>query len=48
LGITFRQKREMAFMDDCNDYCHLNIVSKLRLVDRQQPPSSPVVIEAKA
>jgi biopolymer transport protein ExbB/TolQ len=48
LGITFRQKREMAFMDDCNDYCHSNIVSKLRLVDRQQPSSSPAATEDKS
>jgi biopolymer transport protein ExbB/TolQ len=37
LVITFQQKREMAFLDECNDYCHSHIVSKLRLVDRQCP-----------
>jgi biopolymer transport protein ExbB/TolQ len=40
LAITFQQKREMAFLDECNDYCHSHIVSKLRLVDRQ--PSTAV------
>jgi biopolymer transport protein ExbB/TolQ len=40
LVITFQQKREMAFLDECNDYCHSHIVSKLRLADRQPPPSS--------
>jgi biopolymer transport protein ExbB/TolQ len=39
LGITFQQKREMAFLDECNDYCHSNIVSKLRLIDRQPSPA---------
>jgi biopolymer transport protein ExbB/TolQ len=41
LCITFMQKREMAFLDECNDYCHSNIVSKLRLIDRQPTPSDP-------
>jgi biopolymer transport protein ExbB/TolQ len=44
LGITFQQKREMAFLDECNDYCHLHIVSKLRLVDRQ--PAMPSIVPA--
>ena len=35
LAITFQQKREMAFLDDCNDYCHSHIVAKLRLSTRQ-------------
>ncbi len=48
LGITFRQKREMAFLDECNDYCHSNIVSKLRLVDDQPPLSSPIALESKS
>ncbi|HTI99926.1 MAG TPA: MotA/TolQ/ExbB proton channel family protein [Dongiaceae bacterium] len=34
LWITFTQKREMAFLDECNDYCHSHVVSKLRLIDR--------------
>jgi hypothetical protein len=42
LVITFQQKREMSFLDECNDYCHSHIVSKLRLVARQpQAPSAP-------
>jgi biopolymer transport protein ExbB/TolQ len=48
LGITFQQKREMAFLDECNDYCHSHIVSKLRLVDRQQSASPPVATEIKS
>jgi len=31
LAITFQQKREMTFLDECNDYCHSHIVAKLRL-----------------
>jgi hypothetical protein len=41
LGITFQQKNEMAFLDECNDYCHANIVSKLRLLERPPAPASP-------
>jgi hypothetical protein len=46
LGITFQQKREMAFLDDCNDYCHSHIISKLRLSNRQQQQPSPSTAEA--
>jgi biopolymer transport protein ExbB/TolQ len=45
MGITFAQKREMAFLDQCNDYCHSYIVSKLRLIDNQQPPDLSAVEE---
>lgn len=31
LWITFQQKHEMAFLDECNDYCHSHVVSKLRI-----------------
>jgi MotA/TolQ/ExbB proton channel family len=48
LGITFQQKREMAFLDECNDYCHLHIVSKLRVADRQQPAPAASIGEAKS
>ena len=48
LVITFQQKREMAFLDDCNDYCHSHIVSKLRLADRQPPPPAPISTLVKA
>jgi hypothetical protein len=40
LGITFQQKREMNFLDECNDYCHSHIVSKLRLADRRELASA--------
>ena len=48
LVITFHQKQEMAFLDECNDYCHLHIVSKLRLSERQHPAPAPAEVEAKA
>ena len=48
LVITFQQKREMAFLDECNDYCHSHIVSKLRLVNRQQAPAAATTSEAKS
>jgi biopolymer transport protein ExbB/TolQ len=48
LGITFQQKREMAFLDECNDYCHLHLVSKLRITDRQPVPAIPASAEAKS
>jgi len=38
LWITFQQKREMSFLDECNDYCHSHVVSKLRLIDRATAP----------
>ena len=47
LVITFQQKREMAFLDECNDYCHSHIVSKLRLVQQQPLPTGPSAPEAK-
>ncbi len=37
LLVSFQQKREMTFLDECNDYCHSHLVSKLRLIDRKQP-----------
>jgi len=48
LVITFQQKREMAFLDECNDYCHSHIVTKLRLADRKQPSSASIATETKS
>jgi hypothetical protein len=47
LWITFQQKREMTFLDECNDYCHSHVVAKLRLIDRQQPAVAPTAPDAK-
>ena len=32
LWVTVQQKREMSFLDECNDYCHSHVVSRLRLI----------------
>lgn len=32
LLITYLQGRESEFLDDCNDYCHANVVARLRLM----------------
>lgn len=47
LWITFQQKREMAFLDECNDYCHSHVVSKLRLIDRAPASPAPAASDAK-
>jgi biopolymer transport protein ExbB/TolQ len=39
LWITFQQKGEMGFLDECNDYCHARVVSRLRVVGAQNPPA---------
>lgn len=33
LLLSYIQGREAQFLDDCNDYCHANIVSKLKLAE---------------
>ena len=33
LIISYIQGKEAQFLDDCNDYCHANIVSKLKLAE---------------
>ena len=38
LWITFQQKQEMALLDECNDYCHARVVSRLRVA---QPMPNP-------
>lgn len=48
LWITFTQKREMSFLDECNDYCHSHIVSKLRLIDRTPAAPTPTAPDAKS
>jgi len=39
LLLTAQKKKEEAFLDDCKDYCHAHIISKLRLIQTQ--PASP-------
>ena len=33
LWSTYIQHEEAMFLDECNDYCHAHVVSKLRLID---------------
>lgn len=37
LYLTTLQKRETDFLDECNDYCHQYVISKLRLASPQAP-----------
>jgi hypothetical protein len=48
LAITFQQKREMSFLDECNDYCHSHVISKLRVSDRAANGPALSQIEAKS
>ncbi len=36
LSITFMQQKEAAFLDECNDYCHSNVISKLRSILKKE------------
>jgi hypothetical protein len=42
LYLTSLQKRETDFLDECNDYCHQHVISKLRLVPQPQEPTTLV------
>ena len=35
LRLTFTQQAESVFLDECSDYCHAHVVSKLRLTEIQ-------------
>ncbi|MDR1818202.1 MAG: MotA/TolQ/ExbB proton channel family protein [Puniceicoccales bacterium] len=37
LRATVLRRDEMRFLDDCNEYCQVNVVSKLRLQNQTQP-----------
>ena len=39
--LTRVQSRENKFLDDCNDYCHQHVISKLRFVSTQQAAYPP-------
>lgn len=38
LYTNFLQQRESDFLDECNDYCHTHVISKLRLAAGAPPP----------
>lgn len=37
LYLNTLQKKETDFLDECNDYCHQHVISKLRLIGREKP-----------
>lgn len=37
LYLNFMQQRETDFLDECNDYCHAHVISKLRLAPSAAP-----------
>jgi biopolymer transport protein ExbB/TolQ len=39
LYLNFMQQRETDFLDECNDYCHAHVISKLRLATSASPES---------
>jgi biopolymer transport protein ExbB/TolQ len=48
--LNVMQQKESDFLDECNDYCHTYVISKLRLSDHGRGDSlsdGPVVTEAK-
>lgn len=40
LYISFLQHKESAFLDACNDFCHANVIAKLRLIRRDSTNTS--------
>jgi biopolymer transport protein ExbB/TolQ len=43
LYLTTLQKRETDFLDECSDYCHQHVISKLRLLDRNRQEAEAAV-----
>ena len=41
LYLTSLQKEETDFLDECNDYCHQHVISKLRLLNRREAQAAP-------
>ena len=37
LVMTFVQNKEELFMDDCADYCHRNLIAKMKHVNLIEP-----------
>ena len=38
LAADLVQQKETDFLDECNDYCHANVVSKLRVRPKEGNP----------
>ena len=50
LILNVMQQKESDFLDECNDYCHTYVISKLRLSEHGReamPSDTPVAAEAK-
>lgn len=39
IWVAFRQKSELQFLDECNDYCQSHVISKLRLLSSSRSVS---------
>lgn len=46
LWLSALQKRETDFLDECNDYCHQHVISKLRLSRQPVEANEPTAIPA--
>lgn len=56
LYLNYMQQKESDFLDECNDYCHTHVISKLRLaapavevgnIDASMPKDIPDIEQAK-
>ncbi len=47
LYLNYMQQKESDFLDECNDYCHTHVISKLRLAESVLEERSPLAPTAK-
>ena len=47
LYLNYMQQKESDFLDECNDYCHTHVISKLRLAESVLEDRSPLAPAAK-
>lgn len=47
LYLNYMQQKESDFLDECNDYCHTHVISKLRLAESVLEDRSPLAPTAK-
>lgn len=47
LYLNYMQQKESDFLDECNDYCHTHVISKLRLAEPVLEDRSPLAPTAK-
>jgi len=48
LYLNFQQQKETDFLDECNDYCHTHVISKLRLASREEESAAAPQQKASA